>query len=142
LLGPLDVLHHGARPYVTRISSRGFDVLHIHPAATLLNTGQATADLVAAVPSLHSAGVMLFAIFMWRRVRRPWRVLLVLYPVVMGFILVFTGEHYVTDVLLGWALAVLVSLAARSVERRLTARRTGAADPEPDAEQPALSTAQ
>jgi membrane-associated phospholipid phosphatase len=142
LLGRLDVVHSGAQPYVTRISSRGFDVLHIHPAAALLKTGQATSDLVAAVPSLHSAGVMLFAIFMWGRVRRAWRVLLVLYPPVMGFVLVFTGEHYVTDVLLGWALAVLVSLAARWVERRLGARRTGDADPEPDPEQPALSSAQ
>jgi membrane-associated phospholipid phosphatase len=139
LLGKLDVAHQGATPYVQRISSRGLDELHFHPAGALLDTGQAGSDLVAAVPSLHSAGVLLFSIFMWRRVRRRWRVLLVLYPLAMTFVLVYTGEHYVTDVLLGWALAALVSFAAWRVEGRIAARRSGADEPEPDV--PALSSA-
>jgi membrane-associated phospholipid phosphatase len=141
LLGRLHVLHDGATPYVTRISSRGLDVLHFHPGAKLLDTGQATSDLVAAVPSLHSAGVLLFTIFMWRRVRRPWRVLLALYPLAMTFVLVYTGEHYVTDVLLGWALAAAVSVVAVRVERRLAARRGGPDRIEPRPAEAALSSA-
>jgi membrane-associated phospholipid phosphatase len=141
LIGRLDVVHQGARPYVSRLSSRGLDVLHFHPGATLLDTGQATSDLVAAVPSLHSAGVLLFVIFMWRRVRRPVRVLLAIYPLAMGFVLVYTGEHYVIDVLLGWVLAALVSLAAWWVERRLAARRPPAGEPKPTRDEAALSSA-
>jgi hypothetical protein len=142
LIGRLDVVHQGAVPYVSRISSRGLDVLHLHPGAKLLDTGQETSDPMAAVPSLHSAGVMLFAIFMWRRVRRPLRVLLAIYPVAMGFVLVYTGEHYVIDVLLGWVLAALLSVAAWWVERRLAVQRPAPDEPEPIAEQPAVSSAQ
>ena len=28
------------------------------------------------------------------------------YPLIMAFTLVYTAEHYVIDILLGWALAV------------------------------------
>jgi membrane-associated phospholipid phosphatase len=139
LLGKMDVAHEGATPYVQRISARGLEEMHFHPAAALLDTGQAGSDLVAAVPSLHSAGVLLFTIFMWRRVRRRWRALLVLYPLAMTFVLVYSGEHYVTDVLLGWALAALVSIAAWRVEGRIAARRSGTDEPEPDV--PELSSA-
>lgn len=144
LLGRFPVGHEGTLPYVQRMSSRGLDVLHLHPGAALLRTGQTTSDLVAAVPSLHSAGVLLFVLFMWRRVRRPWRALLVLYPLAMTFVLVFTGEHYVVDVLLGWLLAGFVAFAAARVERRLAARTADADEPdEPPGPvpEPALSSA-
>ena len=42
------------------------------------------------------------------RVRRRWRPLLVAYPLIMAFTLVYTAEHYVVDILLGWALAAVV----------------------------------
>jgi hypothetical protein len=69
------------------------------------------ANPVAAVPSLHAAYPMLIALFFWPLVRRPWRPLLALYPLAMGFVLVYTGEHYVIDVLLGWLYAVVVYTA-------------------------------
>jgi PAP2 superfamily len=71
----------------------------------LFDEGQATVNLVAAVPSLHSASTMLVALFLWPRVRRPLRPLLVLYPLAMGLTLMATGEHYFFDVLLGWVYA-------------------------------------
>jgi membrane-associated phospholipid phosphatase len=115
-------VHAGALPYVQRISGRGFGYLHLSRAAALINTGQQTSDLVAAVPSLHSAGVLLFAIFMWKRVRRRYRPLLALYPLAMTFTLVYSGEHYVTDVLLGWVAAVFVAVVAALAERRFAAQ--------------------
>ena len=48
---------------------------------------------------------MLVALFLWPRVRRPLRPLLVLYPLAMGLTLMATGEHYFFDVLLGWLYA-------------------------------------
>ena len=47
---------------------------------------------------------------MWNRVNRGWRPLLVAYVLVMAFTLVYTAEHYVIDILLGWALAAGVML--------------------------------
>ena len=48
------------------------------------------------------------AAFLWHRVHRGWRPLLVAYVLVMAFTLVYTAEHYVIDILLGWALAAVV----------------------------------
>jgi membrane-associated phospholipid phosphatase len=50
----------------------------------------------------------------------------VLYPVAMAVSLVYLGEHYVSDVLLGWLYAILVFvLGNRLLDRRL-ARQTAA----------------
>lgn len=59
---------------------------------------------VAAMPSLHM-GVTV-AVFLFARQLNRWlgRLLLV-YAVVMGFSLVYMGEHYVADVLVGTLLA-------------------------------------
>jgi membrane-associated phospholipid phosphatase len=111
LLGSLQPVHAGAHPYVERLSGRGWEAVHIPVARELLDKGQRTVDLVAAVPSLHAGCTLLLSIFAWTRVRKRWRPLLVAYPAVMAFSLVYSAEHYVVDVLAGWLLAVLVSLA-------------------------------
>ena len=86
--------------------------------AGLFDEGQAGVNLVAAVPSLHSAFTMLVALFLWPRVRRPLRPLLLLYPLAMGLTLMATGEHYFFDVLLGWIYAGSVMGAWAWWERR------------------------
>jgi membrane-associated phospholipid phosphatase len=53
---------------------------------------------------------------LWNRVNRGWRPLLVAYPLVMAFTLVYTAEHYVVDILLGWALAAVVMFALNRYE--------------------------
>jgi len=63
---------------------------------------------VAAIPSLHAAYAVLIALFLAGRSRSRRRHLLWLYPLAMGFALVYSGEHYVTDVLLGWIYAFAV----------------------------------
>jgi len=62
------------------------------------------------VPSLHAATALLISLFFWSRTTR-WRWLLVLYPLAMGASLVYLGEHYASDVLLGWLYAVVVFIA-------------------------------
>lgn len=67
-------------------------------------------NAVAAMPSLHMA--ITFAVFLFVRDINRWlgRLLLV-YVVVMGFSLVYMGEHYVADVLAGVIMATVVHLA-------------------------------
>ncbi|MGN6868293.1 MAG: phosphatase PAP2 family protein [Solirubrobacteraceae bacterium] len=102
---------------VARTTSDGWQVIGGR-TVELFDEGQATVNLVAAVPSLHSAVTMLLALFLWPRVRRPLRPLLVLYPLAMGLTLMATGEHYFFDVLLGWMYAVGVMAAWAWWERR------------------------
>jgi membrane-associated phospholipid phosphatase len=45
-------------------------------------------------------------------VHRNWRPVLVAYVLVMAFTLVYTAEHYVVDILLGWALAAVVVMGS------------------------------
>jgi membrane-associated phospholipid phosphatase len=59
---------------------------------------------VAAMPSMHQAITFLVTLFAMRA--GGWlRVAGVLYAIAMGFSLVYTGEHYVIDILIGSALA-------------------------------------
>jgi membrane-associated phospholipid phosphatase len=102
---------------VTRTTSDGWQVIGGR-TVELFNEGQASVNQVASVPSLHSALTMLLALFLWPRVRRPLRPLLLLYPLAMGLTLMATGEHYFFDVLLGWIYAGSVMGAWAWWERR------------------------
>ena len=91
------------------------------------------ADPVAAVPSLHSAYPMLLVLFFWKTAGR-WRCLLALYPLAMALTLVYTGEHFVIDVLLGWLYAVIIFAVGSRLFDRWELRRAnarGAAGSEP-----------
>jgi hypothetical protein len=90
---------------VQRTTSKGWEILGVG-TASLISEGQDKVNLVAAVPSLHSAFCMLVALFLWPRVpRRSLRPLFLLYPIAMGLTLMATGEHYFFDVALGWLYA-------------------------------------
>ena len=89
---------------VQRTTSEGWEVLG-GGTAGLFSEGQTSVNLVAAVPSLHSAFTALVAMFLWGRVRPILRPLVVLYPLAMGLTLIATGEHYFFDVALGWLYA-------------------------------------
>jgi PAP2 superfamily len=102
---------------VHRTTGDGWKVLGVG-TASLFSKGQEVSNLVAAVPSLHSAFTMLVALFLWGRVR-PWlRPLLLLYPLAMGLTLMATGEHYFFDVVLGWLYAGAVMGGWTLWERR------------------------
>lgn len=64
----------------------------------------------AAIPSLHAGYAMLVFLFVAsyaRPLRWRWPVTAVaaLYPLAMGFCVVYTGNHYVVDLLIGFASA-------------------------------------
>jgi hypothetical protein len=119
LLGAMQNTRAGANDWIERIAGRGWDNLHLHTASALINESQGSVNLVAAIPSLHAALTAAISAFLWTRVRRAWRPLLVAYPLTMAFTLVYTAEHYVVDILIGWALAaVAVAVADRYENRR------------------------
>jgi hypothetical protein len=87
----------------------------------LFERGAEYSNQVAAVPSLHAAYTVLIALVLWPWARRA-RPLLAAYPLAMAFALVYTAEHYVVDILLGWAYAVaawwVVQWLAEVIARR------------------------
>jgi len=135
LLGAMQISRPGAHQFVERISTRGWGTLHLQSAGALLDSGQASVNLVAAIPSLHAAVTAMISMFLWRRVRRGWRPLLAAYPLAMAFVLVYSAEHFVVDILFGWALAAAVStgmgLADSWWSRRRASRSAAAAVAQP-----------
>jgi membrane-associated phospholipid phosphatase len=62
---------------------------------------------VAAMPSLHAAFPLMLLLFFWSAGR--WvRLALGLYTLAMAFALVYGGEHFIADILAGWAMALAV----------------------------------
>jgi hypothetical protein len=118
VLGAMSTTQAGANDWVERISTRGWDYLDLDTARALITAGQDSVNLVAAIPSLHAGLSLAIAMFLWRRVQRAWRILLAGYVLVMAFTLVYTAEHYVVDIVLGWALAVAVVALLELVRRR------------------------
>jgi membrane-associated phospholipid phosphatase len=103
---------HGRLPHITRIAP--YMSRHVGIDLSRVMGSSRFANQVAAVPSLHAAVSLFIALFFWSRTHR-WRWLLVLYPLAMAFSLVYLGEHYVSDVLLGWIYAVVVFLVGNRI---------------------------
>jgi membrane-associated phospholipid phosphatase len=118
LLGSMQTTQDGANGWIERIVGRGWGKLNLHTASALLDQGQASVNLVAAVPSLHAGMTLAISVFLWNRVSRGWRPVLAAYVIIMAFTLVYTAEHFVIDILLGWALAVAVLLTTRWLKGR------------------------
>lgn len=103
---------------IKRTVTRGWSVLGLEIAEQIIDTGRASVNAVAAMPSLHAAYAALVPALFWPGRRPLARLALLSYPLAMGFVLVLTGEHYVIDVLAGFGLVVAVDQAARRWERR------------------------
>jgi membrane-associated phospholipid phosphatase len=104
---------------VARTSARGWIWLHARNVQELLDSAQRDgANPVAAMPSLHLAFATLVALFIAPHITRRWRYLAALYPVAMGVVLVYTGEHYVLDLMAGAAYALIVHALVSRWERR------------------------
>lgn len=110
-----------------RISHIGWDGLGLDAIGRLVQLGQSGSNPVAAMPSLHAGAALLAALFLWPSVSRVSRVLLAAYALAMALTLVYTGEHYVVDVLAGWLVAVVGVCASRLVARRAHEREPSAA---------------
>ena len=78
---------------------------------------------IAAMPSIHMAFTF-FLIFPAFRAGRRWGLLALLYAGSMGFTLVYLGEHYVIDILVGSAVAAYGWVAAGAFTTRASAARS------------------
>jgi membrane-associated phospholipid phosphatase len=109
----------------TRIIPLVWQHVGLKAAASLFTNGSEFDNNVAAMPSLHAAYPMLLLLFFWRGARRPVRVLLAGYVLAMAFSLVYTGEHFVTDEIAGWACAIAVYFIGSRLLDRRARRRLG-----------------
>lgn len=118
---------------VERLSSVGWGVLGLPRAGAVLAESQGQVNQVAAVPSLHTAFAVLTCLVLLPVARRRWqRLLLVGYPFVMALVLVWSGEHYVVDTVLGALYAgAVVALAKGPVVVRAVRTRGQASSPAP-----------
>jgi membrane-associated phospholipid phosphatase len=104
--------HFGLIPPLTR-----FNAILFNFAIPDLSNGFDT-NPIAAMPSLHAAFPVLCSLLLWRLYR--WKAApFYLYTLAILFTIVYSGDHYVTDVLAGLVLAVL----CYAVACRLTSRR-------------------
>ena len=106
----------------TRITGYVWSEIPIAHFNALFESGSQYANPVAAVPSLHAAYTLLIVLFLWRSTGR-FRFLLPLYPLAMTFALVYFSEHYVSDILLGWAYALVALWAVNRIADRLSRRQ-------------------
>ncbi|GAA1919537.1 phosphatase PAP2 family protein [Nocardioides hwasunensis] len=116
---------------VERISTIGWDVLHLGLLGDLTRTGQTGSNPVAAMPSLHAGAALLVALFLWPSVSRAVRAALAAYVLAMGVVLVYTGEHYVVDVVAGWLVAAVAITAAARAGAVVASRRVAREAPPP-----------
>ncbi|MBI4033831.1 phosphatase PAP2 family protein [Candidatus Saccharibacteria bacterium] len=104
---------------VTRISSGVWQALGIADFPSFYS--RVSPNPVAAVPSLHAAIATLFSIFIFKLYGRRWGAVSLIYPVLIYVGVVYQGEHYFFDILLGALYAVagykLVPKAAHRFKR-------------------------
>jgi PAP2 superfamily len=126
----------GAIGPVDRVVSDVWEALGIEAAGAIWERGSVYSNEIAAVPSLHTAYPVLIMLFFWSA---GWwaRSLGLGYALAMSVTLVYTGEHWVFDVILGWLYAaaafgvVAAAAAGWSRLRRRWPERLGPPAPTP-----------
>jgi membrane-associated phospholipid phosphatase len=114
-------------PHTTRLMDPIASHIPLVDLRPLFEAGERYSNDVAAIPSLHAAYALLAALFLARCTRRrSLRIALALYPLAMGFALVYGAEHYTLDVLLGWLYAVAAYVSVDRVLSRRSAARWNA----------------
>jgi hypothetical protein len=96
----------GDMPHTVRIVRAMWLELGLSDVAAVFGEKSRYAFPVGALPSLHAAWPFLLLVFFWPIAGR-WRVLLVAYALAMALTLVYTADHFVFDILLGWIYVVV-----------------------------------
>jgi membrane-associated phospholipid phosphatase len=107
--------NHYIQP-ITRVSSYVWSSMGIHDFPSLYN--HLAANPVAAVPSLHSACATLFSIFIFKLYGKRWGAASLIYPILIYIGVIYEGEHYAFDVILGIAYGVAAYFAAPYIMRK------------------------
>lgn len=113
---------------VSRVVPVVWGELGVHTAKSLWEGQGDLVNLVAAMPSLHASYPFMLMLFFWPA---GWwvRIALGTYTVAMGYALVYGGEHFVIDLLVGYlftAIAYAIVMLAPRAWRALTTRQQDA----------------
>lgn len=114
--------YEGHLAAVPRTIAGMWGVIGVEPAHALFENRGEFYNQQAAIPSLHAAYPLLLLLFFWDA--GLWaRIGLGAYVLAMAFTLVYSGEHYVTDIVIGWLYAVTVFAAVSLVAELRRQRR-------------------
>jgi membrane-associated phospholipid phosphatase len=95
----------GAIGRVVRHSGRGLTDLGFHAYTNDWKISTGWGNAVAAMPSLHSAFALIVPAFFLPWIKPVWlKAMALVFPATMLFGLVYFGEHWVIDGLVGWLL--------------------------------------
>ena len=103
----------GDMPHTVRIVRAMWLELGLSDVAAVFGEKSRYAFPVGALPSLHAAWPFLLLVFLWPIAAPKWRAVLVAYALAMALTLVYSADHFVFDVLLGWTYVIVVVLAVR-----------------------------
>ena len=104
--------------HVVRSTGRGWQIIHVHAAATLIHKGQLVGNAYARDPVVARArGRPCARLRCGGESRIPARWLVYVYPAAMALTLVYTGEHYFIDAIVGWLYLAAICLAMPRLER-------------------------
>lgn len=113
-----------ALPPLTRTAGRGWRHLGFDSFVNAWEHGRDWVNRVAAMPSLHAGFALIIVLYFFPRIPNRWvRSALLVYPVMMALSLVYLAEHYVIDVLAGWAVVVVSLVLWDRLERSARERR-------------------
>jgi membrane-associated phospholipid phosphatase len=130
---PWMAAQHGLIPPVHDLLKQTLADIHLTKVAAFLGNPK-NYNTVAAMPSLHAAWPLV-SLFVARRFRLPQWVrtgLLVQWMAVL-FSIVYTGEHYVSDAIVGAAYAALASFVVAAALGRRPRREPTEAHSSPEA---------
>jgi membrane-associated phospholipid phosphatase len=119
----------GTIPHVDRVVPIVWGYLGVPAAASAFENGSGLVNLVAAMPSLHASFPFMLLLFFWPS---GWwvRIGLGLYTLAMAFTLVYGGEHFLIDALVGYVFTAIVFVFVSWLWPRLP-RRAPSPDPAP-----------
>ena len=103
---------------IARITARGWRSMGLSTVSKVFDRGKEITNPVAALPSLHAAFSLLVVVFFFKWMSTPWRIFSLILPLSMAFALLYFGEHYVTDILLGWIYVGAASYFATHYEHK------------------------
>ncbi len=108
-----------------RDAGRGFRHLGFKGFTNDYKIALSNGNGVAAMPSLHASFALIVPLFFMQWIRQTWvKVALLLFPITMLASLVYLGEHWVIDGLVGWGITVGTFWFWNRMERRTRVARS------------------
>jgi membrane-associated phospholipid phosphatase len=96
---------YGELDPIKRSASRGFLTLGFKGFVRSYNVALGDGNAIAAMPSLHASFALVVPAFFLPWVRARWlKAVVLLFPVLMLTSLVYLGEHWVIDGVVGWMI--------------------------------------